>query len=91
MATQQAIPGTERKKIKAVESQAIAYRKARDERMALTKAEVLERAKLIEQMKKHEVTVYKFDDDENEEITVSLETNEKVKVRKGSHDDQDAE
>lgn len=91
-AQQTQIPGTERQYIAEVEAAANAYRNARDERMELTKLEVVRRDELIRVMGEHKLDVYKYDDDEGVELTVKLDTKTKVKVRRADskNTDEDA-
>ena len=89
--SQTTIPGTERKHIPEVEAAALEYRNARDHRMELTKIEVAKKAALIAVLQKFGITVYKFDDDENEEVTVELREKTSVKVRKSSSAADDGE
>lgn len=88
---QQTLPaeGMARKKIPAVEKAALKYRGIRDERMQLTKEEVEARNGLVAAMTEAEITVYKFDDAEGEELTVELDTTTKVKVKKADSDHLD--
>lgn len=87
---QQEIPGTERKKIAAVERAANAYREVRDERMELTKKEVEKRTKLAEVMQENGITIYKFDGDDGEPLIVEIDTTTKVKVKKeSSYEDEE--
>lgn len=85
------IPGTERVCIAEVERAAIDYRSVRDERMALTKLETTARDRLLATMTEHDVTLYRYTDGENEDITVEVKTSSKVRVRKtdGASDDGD--
>lgn len=71
----------------AVEKAARAYKKVRDERMELTKQEVVAKAVLLETMKDQDVKLYRFDDQE-----VKFTAKENVKVRTiGGDDDSDDE
>lgn len=83
------VPGTERQYIAAVEDAANAYRNARDERMEMTKLEVVRRDELIRVMGEHKLDVYKYDDEEGEELTVKLATKTKVRVKRSSSPDKD--
>lgn len=78
-AKQKMIPGTEQETVKEVEDAAENYVKARDERMVLTEFEVKAKDKLIEVMRKYDLSIYKFED-----YTVTLDHVEKddVKVKK---------
>lgn len=80
------IAGTERKTIADVEEAAEEYREVRDQRMALTKQEGEKQAALVEAMKRHKLTEYKFDDDEGNELTVTFDVKEKAKVSKAKDD-----
>ena len=80
------IAGTERKTIADVEEAAEAYREVRDQRMALTKQAADKQAALVEAMKRHKLTEYKFDDDEGNELTVTFDVKEKAKVKKAKDD-----
>ncbi len=58
---------------------AVKYRKARDTRMDMNRKEADRKSELIEQMKKHELTVYE-DSDENLLVELTeIEVNVKVK------------
>ena len=81
-AKQMQIVGTERKSIPEIEEAAIAYRAARDERMSLQEDETKLQAALVEVMAKHEVTDYKYTDDEGDDQRVFVVDSKKVKVRK---------
>lgn len=83
------IVGTERKTISEIDEAAEAYREVRDQRMALTKQEGEKQAALVEVLKKHKVTEYKFDDDDGDELTVILDVKEKARVKKSKDDDSD--
>lgn len=74
-----AIAGTERVLHKDVRSAAEAYVEVRDERMELTKDEVVKKSLLVAVMKKHELSVYR---DEEADLEVTLVTDEKCKVKK---------
>lgn len=88
---QMQIHGTERQFVPEVETAANAYRNIRDERMELTKLEVVRRDELIRVMTEHKLDVYKYDDDEGVELTIKLDTKTKVKVRRAdSVDSEDA-
>lgn len=77
------IPGTERKRVPEVETAANELREVRTERMELQKTEGQLQDALIDVMRKHSVTVYKFDGQEDE-LVVELVDQTKVKVRKAS-------
>lgn len=55
-------PGVGRVKIPEVETAAIRFRNARDERMTLTEEECAAKTALVLVMKKHELTRYQYDD-----------------------------
>ena len=83
-----ALPGLERKAIKEIETLADDYAGHRDKRMAALEKEVGAKALLIAAMHKHEQTEYVFEED-GETVTVSLKSEEKVKVKRGRQDDVD--
>ncbi len=74
---QQFIDGTEPVKIKPIEDAAEEYVAVRDKRMNLTEDEVDLRGKLLELLKKNNLTEYKYDG-----YLVTVEHDEKVKVKK---------
>lgn len=77
------IPGTERKEHPEVEAAAQAYATVRDERSELSKREHQKKIELLVTMKSHKLTVYKFYDDNGEEIVARVDEGEpKVTVRK---------
>ena len=69
--------GVAPKKIKEIEIAAGDYVSIRDKRMALTEKEVLARQTLVELMRKHGLTNYRYDEEE----VVLIEGEFKVKVR----------
>ena len=79
------LPGLERKAIKEIENLADEYADHRDRRIAALKKEVESKATLIAAMHKHEQTEYIFEED-GETVTVSLRSEEKVKVKRGNPD-----
>ncbi len=80
---QMQIPGTERKSVPEVEAAAEAYRDVRDERCELSKREKQKKLELLAVMKAHKVKKYKYDDEQGEEILVSLDDRDpEVSVRK---------
>lgn len=83
-------PGMERTKIPDIEDAAAEYLKARNRRQEQTKVETERMAVLVEQLTKHGVKVYKFDDDEGEEQVVEVKDKVKVTVRKVTSDGADA-
>lgn len=87
MRDQLQIVGTERPSIPAVEDAANSYRRARDERMEMTKLEVVRRDELIRIMRENGVTVYKFDGPDGEELTATLKEEVKVKVSSQTPDE----
>ena len=70
---QMQIPGTERKSVPEVEQAAESYREVRDERCELSKREKQKKLELLAVMKAHKVKKYKYDDENGEEIMVSLD------------------
>ncbi len=80
----------ERKGIKEIEQAADEYAELRDERMAILKKEVEAKTQLINLMKKNNQAVYEFEED-GELVTVTLKSEEKVKVKRGSADDEEDE
>jgi hypothetical protein len=77
------IPGTERKAHPEVEAAAQAYATVRDERSDLSKREHQKKIELLVTMKAHKLTVYKFYDDNGEEVVARIDEAEpKVTVRK---------
>lgn len=77
------IPGTERKQHPEVEEAAQAYASVRDERSDLSKREHQKKLELLITMKQHKLTVYKFYDDNGEEVVARIDEAEpKVTVRK---------
>lgn len=85
------IVGTEPPTIPDVEEAAAKYREIRDQRMVLTKEEGDAQAALVVVMQKHKITEYKFDDDEGEEIMVTLDEKVKAKVKKAKSGGDDSE
>ncbi len=71
----------ETKKIKSVEAAAKAYVTARDERMDKTKLEVEAKAVLENEMEKHNLETYRFDDGDVTREVVIEQGKEKVKVK----------
>ena len=82
-ATARRLPGMETTAIKAIETAAINYEEARDERMAATEVEVSTQAKLLKVMKAHKKTTYmrKLTDGSTLLVTVTIEK-EKAKVKR---------
>jgi len=76
------IPGTERPVHDDVHKAAEAYREVRDERMQHSKREKQKKLELIAVMKAHKLTRYKYDDEEGEELLVTLDEEPKCNVRK---------
>jgi hypothetical protein len=83
------IPGTERKMISEVEHAASELRMTCTSRIELQKVEAEQRLELIEIMKKHGITVYKFHDDDEGELTVEATDKTKVSVRKAKSQGED--
>lgn len=83
-----ALPGMERKGIKEIEDLADEYVGFRDARMEQLKKEVPAKAALIAAMKKYKQEVYEFEED-GKTVTVTLKTDEKVKVSRGDSTDED--
>ena len=81
-ATARRLPGMETTAIKPIETAALEYENARDERMELTEVEVAAQAKLLKVMKQHKKTVYrrKLTDGSVLEVRIEVEK-EKAKVR----------
>lgn len=73
------IPGTERKSIPEVDTQAEVYRAAVLARVKKSKTEKQEKDKLIAVMRKHGLNVYR-DDNAVPPIVVSLSSTDSVKV-----------
>ncbi len=85
------IPGTEPPRIPEVDAAASAYLSIRDDRRALLEDQREAKRKLVEAMKKSGQLVYRNVD---ENILVTLETEDKVKVKRekdASDDDGDEE
>lgn len=72
------IPGAI-KRIPEIERQAEVYVEARDARMECTEEEVKQKEKLHDLMRKHDLRVYRLDEDRVVEIVVEAES---IKVRK---------
>lgn len=86
-----ALPGMERKKNATIERLADEYAELRDARMEASKKEVDAKTKLIDAMKKAGENYYEFEED-GETVTVELVvTTEKVKVRRGKHEEEAAD
>lgn len=86
-AKQDALPGLENRKIKALQDAAMDYADIRDQRQALTTQEVELKQKLIDLMHKHERETYTY-----QGVTITLvheEENVKVKVSKPKSDDDE--
>lgn len=83
-------PGMERTKIADIEDAAAEYLKARNGRQEQTKVETEKMAVLVDQLTKHGVKLYKFEDDEGEEQVVEVKDKVKVTVRKVTADGTDA-
>lgn len=81
-AKQMSIVGCERKSIAEIDEAAVAYREARDQRMAMQEDESRLQAALVEVMAKHEVTAYAYTDDEGDEVKVTIIEKTKAKVSK---------
>lgn len=80
---QQMIPGTERKEHPEVEAAAQAYASVRDERAALSKKEHQKKLELLFSMKAHSLVVYKFFDENGEEVVARIDEGDpKVTVKK---------
>lgn len=80
------IPGTEPPRVQEVEEAADTYVAARDERMRLLKDETKLADRLLFVMREHSLRVYEFDGQ-----TVSLDTTEKVRVRRKKEGGEDGE
>jgi hypothetical protein len=77
------IPGTERKEHPEVEEAAGAYVVVRDERSELSKREAQKKMELLAVMRAHKLAVYKFYDDNGEELVARIDDGDpKVSVRR---------
>lgn len=84
---QDALPGLENRKIKALQDAAMDYADIRDQRVALTAQEVELKQKLIDLMHKHERETYTY-----QGVTITLiheEESVKVKIAKQKTDESD--
>ncbi len=79
---QQEIKGTERVTIEEVDNCAEEYRALRDKRMAFGESENKAQIALVEMMRKHNLTVYKYDDADGSERCVTVAQTAKAKVKK---------
>lgn len=82
-AEQLQVPGTERKSDPVIEAAASALRETRSQRMALQQTEAEESDALCAAMQAAGVKVFKFALDD-EELTVTLDSKTKVKIRKAA-------
>ena len=83
---QEALPGLENRKIKALQDAAMDYADIRDQRVALTSQEVELKQKLIDLMHKHERETYVY-----QGVTITLvheEESVRVKVAKQKEDEE---
>ncbi len=82
---QQELPGVEAPSFPEVEAAAETFRVARDSRMAAMKPEKEAKTKLLEAMKKNNLTVHRYEGENGEgetvEFEIERESNENVKVR----------
>jgi hypothetical protein len=85
-AKQEELPGVDLEKNEAVEAAAEEYAAARDERMRIGLDEVRLKGELLDLMHKHGLDGYKRND-----ISIVLETSEKVKVKIKKSDDESDE
>lgn len=76
------IPGTDSDRHKDLDAQAARYVEARDMRMSCTEAEVDEKQKLHEMMKKHGITEYKVIDCDPQLLVTIEVTEETLRVKK---------
>lgn len=77
------IPGAERKRHPDIEAAAETYVEHRDIRVAATQDEVKSKQHLMAMMKKHDETMYDYEDEDGEPKRIELvEVSESVKVRK---------
>jgi hypothetical protein len=84
---QDALPGMENRKIKALQDAAMDYADIRDQRVALTAQEVELKQKLIELMHKHERETYTYSG-----VTITLvHEEESVKVKVSKPKDEESE
>lgn len=87
---QQQIPGTERTQIPDVERAAEAYREVVLERIELSKREKIKKHELLGIMRANKLASYRYDDEQGEEILVSIaEPEPKVSVKKTGEADSD--
>jgi hypothetical protein len=88
-ARQDALPGLENRKIKALQDAAMDYADIRDQRVALTSQEVELKQKLIDLMHKHDRETYTYNG-----VTITLvheEESVKVKVSKPKAEESEEE
>jgi hypothetical protein len=76
------IPGTERKEIPEVEAAAEAYREVRDDRCELSKKEAQKKLELLAVMRANKIKIYRYPDENGEELEVLVDDEPKVKLRK---------
>lgn len=77
------IKGTERTEYPEVEKAAAAYVVVRDERSELSKREAQKKLELLAVMRAHKIAVYKFFDEDGEEVVARVDEGDpKVSVKK---------
>lgn len=77
------IPGTERVTIEEIDEAAEELRVLRDERMAVANKERTAHAKLLDTMRKHNQTIYQYEDNEGASRKVTIvEGKIKVSIKK---------
>ena len=91
MGRQPKIKGTERETIKEVNDAAESYVTERDKRMKMTEKEVSAKEKLVEVMKKHELSIYKDDEADPPLIVTLTPGKDVVKVTRDESDESAAE
>jgi hypothetical protein len=82
MAKQTEIPGTERPSNPEVEEAAEEYRALRDERMHLQEKEGQAKAALLDRLKAHNLTSYRYADSDGVERKIMIQEKENVKIAK---------
>lgn len=80
--TQTEIPGTERPSNPEVEEAAEEYRLLRDQRMQLSEKEGQAKAALLEKLKAHNLTSYRYADQDGVERKIMIQEKENVKIAK---------
>src|SRR5215813_13445957 len=82
----QELPGLENRLLKPLENVATEYAEIRDERIALTEREVALKREALNLMRKYNKTVYRSNGVEI--VVVPGEDSVRLKLAKGSHDDE---